>query len=1467
MPKPLIIILALSCYLPAIGQPIARFSADKTGGCGPLVVHFTNQTSGASAAATYQWDLGNGNSAVVADPVATYTQPGSYTVVLTVQDGSQSSTASQVITVYQPPTAAFTVSATQVCSPTPIQFTSTSTAGSGAITGYLWDFGDGTTASGALASVGHGYQTAGTEWVSLTVTDAYGCTATRVDSALLTILPHLQVGFSENNQVLCTVASPVQFTNTTTGPGTLSYQWNFGDGNTSAAVNPAYTYGAKGTYTVILTATSSLGCTASDTQTNVLNVANYQAGFTLSPIVCQSAPDVFVDQSTPVPTSEQWMVDGVGVTLPGTPPIIYNFSTAGVHTVTQTDYFGTCVQNVTKTVTVNAVPVIPAFDMVPQGFCGAPEAVTFTDHTPGAVKWGWIPYYNYGPGSDTVFGGPANTIPITQSNSSVELIVTNAAGCTATLSQFLAIDPPAYIAEETDGGPDQSCETPLTKSYAVETPAQIASYTWNFGDGTTSASPTPTHTYSGPGIYNPVLQWTDIHGCTGSSTLPQIVITAPAALSYTANDTVVCARQAAVFSCPQLQTINLGTATWTFADGNQTFTNPTNIYYFSQPGVYTVNLTVVDAGGCTDSLTKTNYITVLPGPTLDVTAENNTCSGTRGAVTFTVQVTNADSIIWNFGDGTIVTTDSTVTTIVHTYTVSGDYFPSITAVNGQCSYSGGYPIYVLLKTTSLTLSMPSTVCPDGTLAVDLVYAPIPGAYNYPIWGNVQLQYGDSTNYQGQLSLGYNDILNDFIYNLQGFQPGESGLRIITLTTMNCYDTSTIAPLTVGGAIPGYEIVQDDECYQQPVILKDTSRVGPGDSIVSWLWNFGDGTMSTQSGTVSHLYANPGSYTVSLTVQDASGCGSTDSTQAQVTVNGPVAAFTVIGGSVQALGATIPFNNTSNVYGTTNVTWMWNFGDGYTSSGFDPVHVYPVAGTYVVTLTARDASGGCISVATMTLVIQPINTAFGKTAAYVTSGSCPPVLVQFDSYATNYSSVNWNFGDGSVSDDPNPSHVYAQPGKYIVTFTVVELDGQSVVTIDSVTVLAPAAALAAAVPAICEGQTDTLNSVANSGVKQYNWDFGDGNVFSNSDSVAVHVYTAAGTYTARLVVTDSLGCSAAATATDAIDVHAPPLVGVTPPVALVCLGKGMVIQAIGGVTYSWSPGASLSDSTISAPVATPSAPIIYTVTVADSIGCTNSDSIAVRVVRPDTVQVSPDSTAICPGKDVQLTAAGAYSYSWIGSGLNASDVANPVATPVVTTVYQVAGSDSASCFQDTVSVIVAVLVAPTVNAGPAIQEQTETPVTIPAVGSPDVVSWLWVPATDLSCTTCAQPVCTPRQNETYIVTVTAADGCTASDTVVVQLICDEAKVRIPAAFTPNGDGHNDRFTVLGAIPMVNHLTIYDRWGMKVFEADHFAPADPNAGWDGMFGGQPAPSGVYVYFAEMQCPTGGVFTRKGTVVLIR
>ena len=1492
MRRLLTFILFLSCGFAGFGQAGTGITADKTAGCGPLLVHFAGPGGGPGSSgggSAYAWDLGNGNSAAIAAPVAVYTQPGNYTVSLTVTTGGQTANYSQRITVYTAPTATFSVSATKVCSPTPIQFTSGSTAGDGAIVSWLWDFGDGTTSSvangpttpGSNGAISHSYQQAGVEGPSLTVTDSYGCTATIVDSALLTILPRMQAAFSEDNRVLCAVGNPVQFTNTSTGPGTLSYSWSFGDGGASTQTSPSYSYPAKGTYSVVLTATSSAGCVASDTQANVINVANYQAAFDVPAVVCAGTMATFADESSPAPNAEQWLVDGSIGATPLYPPMNFDFTTPGAHTITLTGIYGACRSVVTRTVNVIAPPPIPPFDAALQGKCGAPVTVNFLDHTPGAIKWAWIFDYNASTPypQDSVFGGPANSILYGNNQTyDVQLTVTNAVGCRATTVQQVQIAPPFYRITETDGGPDRTCNTALTKSYSIERPGQLTSFTWNFGDGTTSTSPTPTHTFSVPGTYNVSFSWTDVNGCTGTTPVPQILISPPLNIDFAADYTTICAGHEDGFGGPLVVNDQALFTTWSFGDGTQAFSQDGAAHTYSQPGVYTVTLFVQNIGGCEQTVTKTDYITVLPSPTLGVSALNS-CSGNRGDVTFMVAAGNgATGLSWDFGDGQTQTTPPTVTQVVHSYTTNGSFNVSVTATNGTCGTTATLNVNVLLRPV-VTLSIDKhAICPGDQLTCTLLANTGNTTDTYYNMGFAQFQYGDSTNFQGYFTEAFEDpYVGDYTWWLSSFGAGKGSLRAVVTNALGCADTTNFVALLIGGSQPGFTVTQPTKCYQEPLVFTDTTTVSPGNSISSVLWNFGDGASSSAPGPVSHQYSAPGSYNVTLTVQDASGCPATSaSTMGLVAVAGPQVSFATLGGTVLPQGSTVQFNNTSNTYGTGNVVWTWDFGDGTAgSNAMDPTHVYPNPGTYVVKLSATDASvgpGGCSSAATLTLTIQPFNTAFGKTGTYVSSGSCPPVLVQFSSYANNYTAITWDFGDGnSVSNVTNPSHVYTQPGRYLVSLTVDGTNGQTVKTVDSVIVLSPAASLAPMPAQICVGQADTMKAVATRGVTTYSWDFGDGSLLTGRDTIAGHTYLTPGAYTARMLVTDSLGCTAAVAADDVVEVHAIPKVSPDPSAARVCLGSAVALGA-GSPTatqFSWSPAAGLDNPAAAAPMASPLINTLYKVVVADAIGCSDSGSVAVIVVRPDTVAVSPDSTAICPGKEVALQATGAYSYSWFGpvDGLSGTNIAGPVARPGVTTAYEVAGSDQYGCFSDTVRVIVTVLQQPEVNAGPDLTVLAETPVTIEALGSADVVSWQWTPATWLSCSDCAQPVCTPKSDERYVVTVTGADGCVGADTVQVQLLCDEARVRIPDAFTPNGDGHNDRWTILGAISIVSHLVIYDRWGVKVFEADHFYPADPRSGWDGTMGGRPAPAGVYAYEAEMQCPSGGLFVRKGTVVLIR
>jgi len=119
---------------------------------------------------------------------------------------------------------------------------------------------------------------------------------------------------------------------------------------------------------------------------------------------------------------------------------------------------------------------------------------------------------------------------------------------------------------------------------------------------------------------------------------------------------------------------------------------------------------------------------------------------------------------------------------------------------------------------------------------------------------------------------------------------------------------------------------------------------------------------------------------------------------------------------------------------------------------------------------------------------------------------------------------------------------------------------------------------------------------------------------------------------------------------------------------------------------------------------------------------------------------------------------------------------------------------------------------------------------------------------------------------YSVKATNNYGCIATDELVIKMQCDESRVRIPNAFSPNGDGKNDLFVIKG-ISIIKHLVIFNRWGNKVFEKSNFITSDPASCWDGKSGSVGLQTDSYVYFIEMQCPTGESFVRKGTVLLVR
>ncbi|MBK7692420.1 MAG: gliding motility-associated C-terminal domain-containing protein [Bacteroidetes bacterium] len=220
-----------------------------------------------------------------------------------------------------------------------------------------------------------------------------------------------------------------------------------------------------------------------------------------------------------------------------------------------------------------------------------------------------------------------------------------------------------------------------------------------------------------------------------------------------------------------------------------------------------------------------------------------------------------------------------------------------------------------------------------------------------------------------------------------------------------------------------------------------------------------------------------------------------------------------------------------------------------------------------------------------------------------------------------------------------------------------------------------------------------------------------------------------------------------------------------------------------------------------------------------------------------------------------------SYSWSpGTGLSATNISQPIASPGVTTIYTLTVNNL--CTKEyTVFVDNA---PPSIDAGPS--KNIDCDLKGVVIGSPAVAgyTYLWSPAAGLDNPTLAQPTATPYSTTTYTLTVTGGNGCTsnAEVTVKVDLCCSH--IEVPNAFSPNGDNRNDKFGVV-VIENVNnfYLTVYNRWGQKLFESDKV-----DLRWDGTFNGKPCELGTYFYIIRYDCKSNREEKfLKGDVSLVR
>ena len=268
---------------------------------------------------------------------------------------------------------------------------------------------------------------------------------------------------------------------------------------------------------------------------------------------------------------------------------------------------------------------------------------------------------------------------------------------------------------------------------------------------------------------------------------------------------------------------------------------------------------------------------------------------------------------------------------------------------------------------------------------------------------------------------------------------------------------------------------------------------------TWLWDFGDGTTSTQQNP-NHLYANEGTYTVCLSITNP--CGS-DSTCYSFTITcpAPTAAWTE---TSQGLSATFTDQSTNTI------GWSWDFGDGTSSSLQNPTHFYTSSGTYTVCLITASQCGSDTLCNSVIIVCDAPVTDW--------SSATTDLSVSFaDLSSQNPTSWFWDFGDGNTSTMQNPLHTYSGAGSYTVCLTTSNPCGADMTCFNVDLVCdEPIAAWSST----DQGWNYTFSDLSTQGATSWLWDFGDGNTSTMQNPT--HTYSSLGTFLVCLTSTNACG---------------------------------------------------------------------------------------------------------------------------------------------------------------------------------------------------------------------------------------------------------------------------------------------------------------------------------------------------------
>ncbi len=1449
-------------------------------------------TSG-STITNWAWDFADGGTATGQNATHTYTNPGDYDVSLTVTDvsGCTFETVIQVNVGGLPPVD---FSWDNSCENTPIQFTTDATVTDvGAVAIYDWDFGDGTGSNNQDPL--HTYLNANMYNVTLTIIDTLGYTNSVTHQVEVMPEPISMFSISSPN---CENSETYFEDYSIALSGYLTtWEWDFGDGNTATINFPddpdvSHIYPSTGTYTAMLTVTTSDGCQATSTQEVTITPSpiaqiDYDAGCMSGPI---SFHDVSSENGAGTIIARQWNfgdpASGSSNQSTQSDPT-HLFSGPGTYEVTLsiTSQSG-CTDADTMEITITDAPEVD-FTFTP-ACMHEPVSFTITDLT-NLDQYFW----DFGDGHTSQQPDPENTYD-SPGDYQVTLTVQTTDGCTATQTQTVTVNPLPQASFEYS---EPTCvgDTIFFLNLSNSPNGAIVKWEWDFGDGNTETILAPnggntSHVYANDQSYDVTLTVTDSDSCQNTVTRTVISVASPVA-EFNWED--ACFGQPTQFYDLTNNTPDIGSWYWDFGDplsGNtntSTYQNPTHV--FSSPGDYTVTLIVTNTQGCDDTIT--HDLSVSDAPDVSFTMSSDTlCANTRVsfAGTSTAQIS---TWYWDFGDGGYALTQNAD----YLYNAPGSYTVTLTVTDlAGCEASTSQQI-VVKDPPLANFSYRNACLGDTTYFTDESYSQL----GYIAGWEWDLGDGTTANIQNPTHLY---ATND------DFQ-----VTLIATDNYGCADTIRQWVKVRTRPIAKIEsFVQVCDPAGQVYFFDGSEPGADGNPIQTWEWNLNEGYYSTEIDPEYIYDITDTCYQVTLKVTDDNACYSTDTVE--VCVFGQL--------EVEITADQVCLTQPTTFYANylpendSVASYSWNFHDGtpQITTYHDSIqHTFANPGLYNVELMAVDTNG-CTAYASLEITIDSLPTPRFSYEA----GACDTPMQFTDESLHGGNFIQtwlWDFGDPlstepNTSNEQNPTHLYSpNDSSYQVKLIVTNFNGCT----DSITqtVYTRACLIAnfyvpdtinlCALTEVCFADSSVFLT-QNGNITQWDWDFGDGNTdsYTSFQSHACHSYqdNQGGTYQVTLTVTGEIGTQ---TYTNTITKEV--LIRPTPMAAIIvqnnCLGDTTFFTD-GSETYSepittwrWDFGDTSTDAD-TAIVANPY--YIYPeyenylteLIVANRWGCTDTTTTEVTIFKPPTAEFSWAET--CQGYYTYFTdestadSAQITNYFWHFGDPYTMDSVSEEQNP-----YHI--YDSIDSYTVTMQITDAnfcrsqisheIEIYPVPTALFTLTEDWEGrqgQVKLDNL-SEGAIDYFW-DFDDTYTTTEENPIhqyeydSDPIYNLMLVATNTY--GC--PDTLIYPYELLFTGLYVPNAFSPSvADETFNTFKPVGINLSEYKLEVFSSWGNLVFSSTRLENGQVAEGWDGTYEGQPLPTGTYIWritarFSDDSYWRGsnngdGNLETHGTVTLIR